>query len=154
MSFPPLTFPPLLMLSALIRIKKTSKIWYPLVKTEGTREYLPYLDKDSALSHAKLQVQGIIREFLENYLWKMYPKLLNYTVGALRSKGTYSQLEKHDGNYHTDFLKSVIERTPEERPHSIIVALDPFQLNYKQHTSNGKFKEQEVIVRSDRPQYF
>ncbi len=51
-------------------------------------------------------------------------------LGALRSRGNESQFELQ-GTLHRDYLDDVEKKIPEERPHSIIIALDPFVLLYE-----------------------
>ncbi len=41
-----------------------------------------------------------------------------------------AQIDGHYGKLHSDYTADVLERPPDERPVSIIVAVDPFGLQY------------------------
>jgi hypothetical protein len=51
-------------------------------------------------------------------------------VGAIRSKGNTSQLQ-FVGTLHSDYHDEVNKRPPEERPQSLIFALDAFNFIYE-----------------------
>ena len=41
-----------------------------------------------------------------------------------------AHIDGHYGKLHSDYTANVLERPPDERPISIIVAVDPFELHY------------------------
>jgi hypothetical protein len=59
-----------------------------------------------------------------------------FKVGAIRSRDEKSQLEL-TGSLHCDYQDDVNKKTPNERPQSIIVALDPFNLLYECNMDDG-----------------
>jgi hypothetical protein len=62
---------------------------------------------------------------------KNYSKVNKFRVGAIRLKGGRSQYEP-TGVFHRDYLQDVVDkRIQDERPFSIILALDEFQFQYK-----------------------
>jgi hypothetical protein len=66
----------------------------------------------------------LIAPLVKNYIVKMYPKVDKFSVGALRSKGGKSQY-KLSGVYYQDYLQDVVNnRIQDERPFSIILALE------------------------------
>ena len=56
----------------------------------------------------------------------------NQGGGALRSRGDHCQMSKV-GTLHCDYHNNVNKRVPNERPQSIILALDPFNFLYEQN---------------------
>jgi hypothetical protein len=81
--------------------------WYPLRLCGKERMYLPGLESDPKFSGVKDQVKVIIKPFLESYLWKMYPKIINYKVQAIKLMGQRSQFQLAGGVYHRDYLPAV-----------------------------------------------
>ncbi len=76
-------------------------------------------------------MEELVALFVKNYTIKNYPKLIKFRVGAIRSKEGRSQYEL-TGFYHHDYLQDVVDkRLQDERPFSIILALDGFQFQYK-----------------------
>jgi hypothetical protein len=65
------------------------------------------------------------------YVQQIYPKLKHVKGGAILSApNALAQIDGHNGKLHSDYTLNVLERPPDERPISIIVAVDPFELHY------------------------
>ncbi len=65
------------------------------------------------------------------YVQQIYPKLKHVKGGAMLSApNAPAQIDGHYGKHHSDYTADVCERPPDERPISIIVAVDPFGLQY------------------------
>jgi hypothetical protein len=65
------------------------------------------------------------------YVQQIYPKLKLVTGGAILSApNAPAQIDRHDGKLHSNYTANVLELSPDERPISIIVAVDPFGLQY------------------------
>jgi hypothetical protein len=62
------------------------------------------------------------------YVQQIYPKLNNGKGGAILSApNSLVQIDGHYRKLHSDYTANVLEHPPDERPLSIIVALDPFR---------------------------
>ncbi len=81
---------------------------------------------------------------MRNFVSKMYPSLTHFKVGALHSRGDQSQFDLQ-GTLHWDYLDDVDKKIPEERPQSIIIALDPFDLV---HENYGDYHDDPVGLQS------
>ncbi len=76
-------------------------------------------------------MKELIEPFVNNFIIKNYPKVNKFSVGAIRSKGGMSQYDL-TGDYHCNYLQDVVDkRIQDERPFSIILALDEFRFQYK-----------------------
>jgi hypothetical protein len=65
------------------------------------------------------------------YVQQIYPKLKHVKGGAILSApNAPAQIDRHYGKLHSDYTADVLERPPGERPISIILAVDPFGLQY------------------------
>ncbi len=65
------------------------------------------------------------------YVHQIYPKLKHVKGGAILSApNSLAQINGHYGNVHSDYTAHVSELPPDERPLSIIMAVDPFGLQY------------------------
>ena len=83
-----------------------------------------------SLEMVRKQAETIVGLYMRNFVTKNYPCLTHCKVGALRSRGEQSQFDLQ-GTLHRDYLDDVEKKVPEERPQSIIIALDPFDLLYE-----------------------
>ncbi len=73
----------------------------------------------------------MIDPFVKNFIVKLYPKMKQFRVGAIRSKGKASQFDL-TGSYQKDYLQEdVTKRRADERSFLIILALDEFNFQYK-----------------------
>jgi hypothetical protein len=65
------------------------------------------------------------------YVQQIYPKLKHVKGGAILSApNAPAQIDGHNGKLHSDYTANVLEGPPDERPLSIIMAVDPFGLQY------------------------
>jgi hypothetical protein len=65
------------------------------------------------------------------YVQQIYPKLKHVIGGAILSApNSPVQIDGHYGKLHYDYTANVLERPPDERLLSIILAVDPFRLQY------------------------
>ena len=92
------------------------------------RQYLKELSSEKSLEIVCKQAESFVGLYMRNFVTKNYPCLTHCKVGALRSRGEESLFE---GTLHRDYLDDVEKKVPDERPQSIIIALDPFNLPYE-----------------------
>jgi hypothetical protein len=65
------------------------------------------------------------------YVQQIYPKLKHFKGGAILSApNAPAQMDGHYGKLHSDYTANVLKHSPDERPISIIMAVDPFGLQY------------------------
>jgi hypothetical protein len=121
--------------------------WAPLGKCGTARQYLPELSSSKSMTIVRDQVTSILSPFLKKYVTTRYPTLIHYKVGAIRSRGDSSQ-EELTGTLHRDFSDDTNARIPEERPQSIIVALDPFNFLYEHNRGCGQLETLQMHVPS------
>ena len=121
--------------------------WAPLGHCGSARQYLPGLSSTKSMTNVRDQVTALLTPFVKNNVTNRYPVLINFKVGAIRSRGDQSQQELM-GTLHRDFSDETNTRTPEERPQSIILALDPFNFLYEHHVGGGKLVTMELHVPS------
>jgi hypothetical protein len=71
-----------------------------------------------------------LRDYI-TYVQQIYPKL-KHVKGCpiLSTPNAPAQIDGHYEKLHSDYTADVSERPPDERPISIIVAVDPFGLQY------------------------
>jgi hypothetical protein len=79
---------------------------------------------------------AVIQPFVTNVVLQHYKALTLFKVGAIHLCGVKSQYNLV-GSLHSDFDDNVNKKVPEERPQSIILALDPFKLLYETDTGSG-----------------
>jgi hypothetical protein len=105
--------------------------WHNLTKCGTERQYLLGLCTNTKMSQLKTKVGELIELFVKNFIIKNYPKVNKFSVGAIQSKGERSQYDL-TGVYHCDYLQNVVDKKiQDERPFSIILALDEFRFQYK-----------------------
>jgi hypothetical protein len=92
------------------------------------------------LETVRKQAESFVEKYMRHFVSKMYPSLTHFKVGALRSRGDESQFDLQ-GTLHRDYLDDVNQKIPEERPQSIIIALDPFVLI---HENNSDYHDDPV----------
>ncbi len=85
--------------------------------------YLKELSSAPKLDMVWKQAEAIIHVYMSNFMTRVYKCLTHFRVGALRSKGEHSQYDLQ-GTLHRDYEASINTKVPEERPQSIIVALN------------------------------
>jgi hypothetical protein len=128
-------------------LKSIKSGWAPLGHCGSARQYLPGLSSTKSMTNVRDQVTALLTPFVKNNVTNRYPALINFKVGAIRSRGYQSQQELM-GTLHRDFSDETNTRTPEERPQSIILALDPFNFLYEHHVGGGKLVTMELHVPS------
>ncbi len=64
------------------------------------------------------------------YVQQIYPKLIHVKGGAILAPNAPVQINGHYGKLHSNYTAHVLEHPPDERPISIIMAGDPFGLQY------------------------
>ena len=113
-----------------------NKRWWHNQSSCGTnRQYLKELSSHPKLSLARDQATAILSIYMNHFVKMMYPSLMHFKVGALRSRGMESQFNLQ-GTLHRDYLDDRNSKVPNERPQSIILALDPFVFLYEYELSN------------------
>jgi hypothetical protein len=112
-----------------------NKWWHNQNSCGTNRQYLKELSSHSKLSLARDQATAIVTIYMNHFVKTMYPSLLHFKVGALRSRGMESQYNMQ-GTLHRDYLDEANAKVPNERPQSIILALDPFVFLYEYELSD------------------
>ena len=83
------------------------------------------------------------------YVQSMYPKLKYYKLAVVRSEpNAKSQYEGNDYRLHTDYDCIVNARPPLERPVSLLVALDEFNIMYLQSREHTR---KQIITQPVKP---
>jgi hypothetical protein len=130
------------MKTALSNVSK--KWWVNQANCGSKRQYLKELSSEKSLEMVRKQAESFVGKYMRNFVSKMYPSLTHFKVGALRSRGDQSQYDLQ-GTLHRDYLDDVDRKMPEERPQSIIIALDPFVLV---HENYGDYHDDPVGFQS------
>lgn len=101
--------------------------WAGLVGGSGYQMYTPSLEDFP-------QLYGLVKKCMPRYIeyiQQMYPKLKYYKLSVLKSlNGAVSQYEGCQKRLHLNYHHNVNFRPPDERPISILVALDEFEFHY------------------------
>jgi hypothetical protein len=111
--------------------------WKALGKCGKSRMYLPDLSTSKSMKNVCEQAMLLINPFIKNHVTTRYKSLTYFRVGAIWSRGEQSQLECV-GSLHRDYHDDVNNPVPEERPMSIILALDPFHFLYEKNVEERK----------------
>ncbi len=94
---------------------------------QRVRLYTPELIKFPEVYKLVAKCMAPYLRFVRN----QYPALQHYKLAALKSMpGAASQYSRCNLRLHSDYAESVNLRTPNERPVSLMVALDPFEFIY------------------------
>jgi len=81
------------------------------------------------------------------YIKTIYPGMTAWKVGALRTKaGASSQYKKQDSTLHRDYSETVLDHPPQERPMSIIMALESFSFLVKPPLPSNEDEYVETMV--------
>ncbi len=110
--------------------------WKPLGKCGNSHMYLAELWSKKSMKNVPEQVTALIDPFVKNHISGRYKSLTYYRLGVIRSKGEETQLECV-GSLHRDYHNNENNHVPEERPMSIILALDPFHFLYEKNCGVG-----------------
>ena len=97
------------------------------------------------------QAESLVGIFMKNFVTRHYNSLQYSKVRSLRSKGEESQFQLQ-GTLHRDYPDDINNKVPDERPQSIIVSLDPFNLMYQSEFSDDSL--QTVSVKSGQAVLF
>jgi hypothetical protein len=102
-------------------------LWDKLTGGEDSRFFAKDLKKQPRIyDYVMKELQDYI-----TYVQQIYPKLKHVKGGAILSApNSLMQIDGHYGKLHSDYTADVLERPPDERLLSIIVAVDPFGLQY------------------------
>jgi hypothetical protein len=120
--------------------------WWINKKECGTkRQYLKELSSADCLKMACIQAESIMGIYIKNFATKLYPTLTHSKVGALHSRGVHSQF-RLQGLLHRDYKEHVNKKVPDERPQSIIVALDTFNLLYEYYEYDETKEESATVL--------
>jgi hypothetical protein len=91
------------------------------------RQYLKELSMSKSLKKVNDQAMAVIRPFVMHVVSQHYKVLTHLKVGAIRWHGVDSQYDLM-GSLHWDYHDDVNKKVPDERPQSILMALDSFQV--------------------------
>jgi hypothetical protein len=128
----------------LVKLRPSN--WHNLRGCGTDRQYFPGLSTDGNHKLLKKEVEECIGPFVEHYITKTNPKVNRFKVGALRSKGSMSQASL-SGVYHRDYRQDEVnKRNEDERPFSIILALDEFRLQYKDENMGNEVETVNVPI--------
>jgi hypothetical protein len=127
-------------------VKLGQQNWNNLRGCGTDRQYLLLSNDGRKHNVLKNDVEDCIIPFVENYITKTNPKVNRFKVGALRSKGSMSQASL-SGVYHRDYRQDLVnKRNQDERPFSIILALDEFRLQYKDENMGNEVETVNVPI--------
>ena len=116
----------------IINILDKKVKWSSLTGGCKKRYYVPDLDSQPDVC----QVVQCVMKPLIDYVQGLYPSLVCVKLGALKSlPNCPSQYEGHNNRFHSDYSSHYPEIAPAERPISVILALDPFEIQYLPHIS-------------------
>jgi hypothetical protein len=102
-----------------------TKLWDKLTGGGDSCFFAKDLDK-----HPKIYnyVMKELQDYIA-YVQQIYPKLKHVKGGAILSApNSPTQIDGHYGKLHSNYTADVLERPPDERPISIIVAVDPISI--------------------------
>jgi hypothetical protein len=106
--------------------------WTPLTGGGKKRFYVSDLASQPDVC---LVVQRVMKPLID-YVQGLYPSLVCVKLGALKSlPNCPSQYEGHNNRFHSDYSSHYPEIAPAARPVSVILALDPFEIQYLPHIS-------------------
>jgi hypothetical protein len=132
-------------------LESCSEDWWEGLPNQGTsRKYLKAIDNTHLYPNAeglRVRVETVMKPFLE-YLAKQYPLLRFRKVGALRTApNAMSQYEKCGNKLHSDYTEKVLKQPVEERPWSMIMALDDFEFFCKLESTETEEYQTTTVKR-------
>ncbi len=109
------------------------------------RQYLKELSMSKSLKKVNNQVMAVIQPFVTHVVSQHIKASTYFKVGAICSRGVDSQYDIM-GSLHCNYHEDINKNVPNERPQSILMALDPFKLLYESNMGtrglmDGKFEE-------------
>ena len=137
-------------------LSRNTSLWEPLIggnevvngKVMYTRWHAPELAENHPCIHL------FVVEYMKDYIARVqdkYPALVHVRYGALKSASkAKSQYAGNMGTLHSDYLDEVQHRPPNERPVSVIVALDPFKFIYLPTREGKKSDLVELTIDSGK----
>lgn len=121
-----------------------TRLWHKLTGGGDSRFYAKDLEKHT-------DIYNYVMEELQYYITyaqMKFPKLIHVKGGAILSAPhAQAQLDGHHGKLHSDYTADVSQRPLDERPVSIIVAVDPFALKYLPNDNMMRKDIQKIFVR-------
>jgi hypothetical protein len=104
-----------------------TKLWAKLTGGGDSHFFAKDLKKHPIIYN---YVMTELQDYINN-VQQMYLKLKHVKGGAILSApNALAQINERYGKLHSDYTADVLEHPPDERPISIIVAVDPFGLQY------------------------
>ena len=121
-----------------------TRLWHKLTGGGDSRFYAKDLEKRPDIYE---YVMNELHYYI-TYAQKKYPKLIYVKGGAILSApNAPAQIDGHNGKLHSDYTADVCQRPLDERPVSIIVAVDPFALKYLPNGNMMRKDIQKICVR-------
>jgi len=117
---------------AIIDILHKKVKWDSLTGGVKTRFYVSDLPSQPEVCKV---VERVMKPLID-YVQGLYPSLVCVKLGALKTlPHCPSQYKGHNNRFHSDYSSNYPEIAPAERPVSVILALDPFEIQYLPHIS-------------------
>lgn len=121
-----------------------TRLWHKLTGGGDSRFYAKDLEKHT-------DIYNYVMEELQYYITyaqMKFPKLIHVKGGAIFSAPhAPAQIDGHNGKLHSDYTADVSQRPLDERPVSIIVAVDPFALKYLPNDNMMRKDIKKIFVR-------
>jgi len=115
--------------------------------SDGLRRYIPNLSETIPSSNPLYLVQQeafVCMDFVFAAVQAIFPLHTHTKISILHSRpGAPSQFDGRSGRLHSDYPQTVYARPPDQRPISVILALDPFSM---EHLSRFEDSEEQRIV--------
>jgi hypothetical protein len=86
---------------------------------------------------------AVVQPFVMHIVLQHYKVLTYFKVGAIHLRGVDRQYDLV-GSLHCNYHDDVNKKVPDERPQSIIMALDPFKLLYESNMGTGGLMDRKV----------
>jgi hypothetical protein len=120
------------------------RLWHKLTGGGDSRFYAKDLEKHPDIyNYVMYELQYYI-----TYAQMKFPKLIHVKGGAILSApNAPAQIDGHNGKLHSDYTADVSQRPLDERPVSIIVAVDQFALKYLPNGNMMRKDIQTICVR-------
>ncbi len=104
--------------------------WINQSKCGTARQILKELSTSKSLQKVNNQAMAVIQPFVTHVVSQQYKALTYFKVGAIRFCGVNSQYDLM-GALHCGYHDNVNKKVPNERPLSILMAVDSFKLLYE-----------------------
>ncbi|MFM8445826.1 MAG: hypothetical protein ACKN9Z_00475 [Actinomycetota bacterium] len=121
-----------------------TRLWHKLTGGGESRFFAKDLEKHTDIYN---YVMDELQYYI-TYAQMKFPKLIHVKGGAILSAPhAPAQIDGHNGKLHSDYTADVSQRPLDERPVSIIVAVDPFALKYLPNDNMMRKDIQKICVR-------